>query len=144
MLRLGELDQAKAFPHPDRDLLGWEPLPGEPQREVVVHREGIEQRRELEDESDPGPQLHQVFVVQVADRLAVDQHPSGVGLQQSDDVLQGDAFPGTRESHQDRRLALGDGEREAVEDGSLAEGFMDVLEFDHEADATPERRKDAT
>ena len=107
-----------------------------------MHGERVEQRGELEHESDPGPELHELVVVQVADRFPVDQHASGIRLEQPDDVLERDALPGARHPHEHRRLALRNDERDAVEDGACAERLMYILKLDHR-DAQRQRGKEA-
>ena len=47
-------------------------------------------------------------------------------------MLDRDRLSGARVADDDHRLALGDVEREALEDALGAEGFVDVVELDHD------------
>ena len=63
--------------------------------------------------------------------LIVDDHAPRVRLEQADDVLDGDGFPGARVADDDHRLALVHVEGESFEHALRAEGFVDVDQLDH-------------
>src|SRR6266571_310684 len=81
-------------------------LVGDAQPDVLVDGVGVEQRAVLEDVADLAAQLGQVVALQVRDAEPVDDHVTGVGLDQPDDVLQEHALPHPRGAEQRHRLAL--------------------------------------
>ena len=73
------------------------------ERDVLADRDGVEERRALKQKADLAPNRRQRPTLQRADLLVLDEHASGVGTQQPDDVPQRDALARAAATENDER-----------------------------------------
>ncbi len=133
----GQIHQREAVGDPAFDLtLGQAPA-RETEPDVFRDRHRVEQSRELEYVPDLPPQLGQFILAKLAHRLAVHLDLAGIGQDETHNVLERDTLPAPRVADDDGGFAIRNGKREALEDGLGAEGFVDVVELDHQRTGGP-------
>ena len=93
-----------------------------------VHR--AEQRAVLEQQPELLAHLEELVVGHVGDGFAVNEHVSGIGIQQPDDVLDQDALARARRPEDHRDLIVGEAEIESVEDSRAPELLDHVDDLD--------------
>ena len=98
--------------------------------DVVSDRERIEQGRVLEEKADPLPRPGELPPRHASNIFALDQHLSGIRLDQSDDVLERDALAGPAATQEAQAVACRNRQGEIVEDIAAAEPLRDVTELD--------------
>jgi len=103
-----------------------------PQREgdVLEDRHRIEECPFLKRHPEFPAEAIERDLVHLADVLPVDDHMSAVGLDQTDEVLQGHALAHSRSADDHVRLSTTNVERQIVEHLLPAERLVDVLEGD--------------
>src|SRR5688572_25088699 len=118
----------EAFRHALPDLLLGE-LTLAPQREghVLENRHRVEKSAFLKRHPETTAEPVQVDGAHATEVLAFDDHMSAIGLKQSDDVFERDAFAGSRAANDHDRLAALDLEGQIAQNGPSAEGLAHVL-----------------
>ena len=93
--------------------------------------------------TDLPPQLGQFILAKLAHRLTVHLDLTGIGQDETHNVLERDTLPAPRVADDDGGFAIRNGKREALEDGLGAEGFVDVVELDHQRTGGPADLRDS-
>ena len=126
-----QIHQRQRFLHAVLDFLFGELTPPQPQRQVVRHRQRIEQGRELKDVTDALAQRRERIAIERADGLAVNNDVARIRVQQADDVLERDALAGPGVADDHHRFGVPDFQRQALQHRFAIESLVQVLEFDH-------------
>src|SRR5690606_13463551 len=113
----------------------------EAHRDVLADGERVEERRELEDVTDLLTELEQFGARELGDLVPVDVHAPRVGMQQADDVLDGDGLSRAGEAEDAHGLAFDDVETEASQDVLISKGLVDISERNHLGKVAREARE---
>ncbi len=103
-------------------------MPAERERDVLAHRQGIEERRVLKQEAHTLTHTGQGAAVERGDVLVLDEHPARVWTHQADDVPQRDALAGPASPQQTKGGRARDLEGHVVEHATAAERLGDTFE----------------
>ena len=103
-------------------------MPAQRERDVLPHRQRIEERRVLKQKAHPLPHAGQAAAVERGDVVVLDEHPARVGSHQSDDVPQRDALAGSAAPEQTKGRRAWDLERHLVEHPPAAEDLVTAFE----------------
>src|SRR4030095_9554787 len=96
------------------------------QTDVLFHRIRVEQRRALEDHNKALAQLEQLLAAQFGDVHPVDEDTAAIGVDESNDVFQKDAFSGTALTDHDHRFAGIDNEVQPAQHTLASEALPDA------------------
>jgi hypothetical protein len=131
IVRPGEIDQRQRLADAIGDLFIRQPAPPQPEGDVVRYGHRIEQRGELKHVADLTTQAGQPLAVEGRYRPAVNDHLTGIGVQQPHDVLEGDALAGAGEADDHHRLAVAHVEGQPLQHLFGAESLDEILELNH-------------
>ena len=137
--RPSEVHDSQRFRDPLVELLPSQLSGAQPDGDVVGDRHRVEQRRELEYVANVAAQRVQGRSLEGRHRAAVHNDLAGVRLQQTHDVLQGDALPGAGVPDDHHGLAVPYLEREAGEHLFVAERLAEVLKLDHRSSVAAQK-----
>jgi len=101
--------------------------------DVLRHREGIEERRTLEDHPDLLPDPNELIFRQRYDVLPLDENLARLRLEQANDQLQSDALADPAPADDGNRLTRLDREIHSGQDRCVVERFVDLAELDGRA-----------
>ena len=112
--------------------LTFDLLPGERslllqgKSDVLEHRQGVEERRVLEEHAELFPDPIQTGAPQAGDVCTVNDHLAAVGRLETDQLLEEDTLPLAAGADDGGDQPPGDLQREVVEHALGAERFADV------------------
>ena len=106
-------------------------LLSQPHRDILADGHRIEECGELEDVADVRSQFVELSARQPRHLTIIDPYLATIRFEQSDNVLDGYRFPGSRIADYDHRLPFSDFEGKALEHTLGTEGFVDVEQTNH-------------
>ena len=104
---------------------------------IFGDRQGIEQRRALEQHAEFAPHLEQLPLGHPRDAFAFDEHVAGFGTDQPDQMFEQNALAAAAAADDDHRLAFFNAQVHAVQHAMRSEAFLQLPHLDHHA---PSRR----
>jgi hypothetical protein len=101
-----------------------------PERDVLVDRHEVKERRPLEDHAEALADGHEVALREVRYLGPVNEDAAAIGLQQAQDQFQEDALAHAAGPQDHRGLAAAEPDREVLEDYVAVERLVCVIQAD--------------